>query len=88
MDSYNFDLVQISDTNFELKINGHLYTDIMEYELSGQLQSDKIEKKKHENLHKAKNIDINYNYKKEDQDKRNIKHIENIQNKGKDLIDN
>ena len=87
IDSYYFNLVQLTDVNYDLKINNQFFSDILEYELSGRLKNDREEKGKHKDLANESNIDINFKYDEKEQFKRNMKHKINIQQKGKKLID-
>ena len=87
LDEYFFNLIQLTDDKYDLKINNNLFSDILEYELSGRLQKDKEEKEKHRDLPNENNIDINFKYDENEQYKRNIKHIKNIEKKEKNLID-
>ena len=41
LDSYYFNLIQINDTKFDLKINDVLFSEIMEAEESGSLKKNK-----------------------------------------------
>ena len=87
LDSYYINLIQLTDDKYDLKINNNLYSDIMEYELSGRLKKDKEEKEKHRDLPNEKNIDINFKYDENEQYKRNIKHLNKIEKKRKKIMD-
>ena len=75
LDSYYFNLVQINDSKYDLKINDNFFHDIMIAEQSGELKKNK--KKEYEQPNnKYKNID------KDEDDYLN----ENYKMKGSDLI--
>ena len=44
LDSYFFNLVQLNDTDYDLKINNNFFHDIVNYEISGDLKKAKLER--------------------------------------------
>ena len=51
IDSYYFNLVQLTDEKYDIKINNNFFEDIIKYEKSGDLQKAKIEREKKKNTH-------------------------------------
>ena len=62
IDKYFFNLVQISDSNYDLKINGFFFKDLMEYEMSGGFREAREKREQNTDLNKIQNIDINAKY--------------------------
>lgn len=44
LDSYFFNLVQLNDIDYDIKINNNFFHDIVKYEISGELKRAKIER--------------------------------------------
>ena len=84
LNGYFINLVQISDSNFDLKINNFFFKDLMAYETSGELKEAREKREKNINLNEVSNIDINVEYNKQSQKERNKKHKKEKEN---DLID-
>ena len=51
IDSYYFNLVQLTDEKYDIKINNNFFEDIIKYEKSGDLQKSKLEREKEKNTH-------------------------------------
>ena len=84
LNGYYFNLVQISDSNYDLKINNFFFKDLMAYEESGELRAAREKREKNTNLNEVSNIDINVGYNEKNQkDRTNM----NKNNKNQDLID-
>ena len=92
LDSYYFNLVQLSDSEYDLKINDIFFKEIMKAEKSGELkkikknineekEKDDEEEETDELNNQPKKIYNYNNYKKNDNDN------DNDDDKGKDLID-
>ena len=84
LNGYYINLVQISDGDFDLKINNFFFKDLMAYEESGELRIAREKREKNINLKEESNIDINANYNPKSQKDRSNLHKNN---KKKDLID-
>ena len=67
LNGYFINLVQISDSNFDLKINNFFFKDLMAYETSGELKEAREKREKNINLNEVSNIDINVEYNKQSQ---------------------
>ena len=84
LSGYYINLVQLSDSVFDLKINNFFFKDLMAYEESGELRKAREKREKSINLKEESNIDINADYNPKSQKDRSNLH-KNI--KKKDLID-
>ena len=84
LNGYFINLVQLSDSVFDLKINDFFFKDLMAYEESGELREARKKREKNINLKEETNIDINAEYNPKSRKDRNIMH-KNKQKK--DLID-
>ena len=84
LNGYFFNLVQISDSNFDLKINDFFFKDIMAYEESGELRAAREKREQNTNLNEVSNIDINVGYNNKNQKERSNM---NKNSKKQDLID-
>ena len=49
LDSYYFNLVQLSDVKYDIKINNNFFEDIIKFEISGDLKKSKMEREKQRN---------------------------------------
>jgi len=97
IEPYYFNLVQLSDTEFDLKINDIFYKEIMKEEEEGNLQKRKMEKKKGINRMKSKeneddvkldeSYDIRYKDNNIDNSVRESFNYENENESKEDLID-
>ena len=68
LDSYYFNVVQLTDTEYDIKINNNFFRDIIQYEISGDLKKSKnnlennffdvqnLNTNKLENVNNAQNI--------------------------------
>ena len=84
LNGYYINLVQLSDSVFDLKINNFFFKDLMAYEESGELKEAREKREKNINLKEEMDIDINADYNQKSQKERNNIHKNN---KMQDLID-
>ena len=63
LDSYYFNLVQLSDTQFDLKINDIFFSEIMECEQSGELKKKVKKQEKEKDYEETDDLDESKNKK-------------------------
>ena len=74
LNGYYINLVQLSDSVFDLKINDFFFKDLMAYEESGELKKAREKREKNKNLKEEDNIDINAEYNPKSRKDRNNMH--------------